>query len=94
MSGHSFGFGAIAYLSPTIFLLNDLEMLKGTGVQSENGIPTVLRNFYGTTRVQLNTYVCLNIKEKQLMNNGLARVLPAYAVLHGVSIHVSKADAL
>lgn len=28
------------------------------------------------------------------MNNGLARVLPAYAVLHGVSIHVSKADAL
>lgn len=59
------------------------------GVQSENGIYTVLRNFYGTARIQLNTYVYLNIKKEWFMNNALARVLPVYTVLHGVSIEAS-----
>lgn len=37
----------------------------------------------------LNTYVSLNIKEKWLMNNALARILPVYVVLQGVFIDVS-----
>lgn len=48
-----------------------------------------MRNFYGTARIQLNTYVYLNIKKEWFMNNALARVLPVYTVLHGVSIEAS-----